>query len=70
MTEPLAEFKVKVWADLVHKDAGPIYEVLVKKHFGFATFYKRVAFALDLEQVGIAIQDYKEIMKKTEQRWV
>ncbi len=67
MTEPLAEFKVKVWEDVIHgKDAGPIYEVLVKKRFAFATYYKRVSYAFDIEQVGIVIQNYRELMAMTD----
>ncbi len=65
MTEPIAVFKIKVWPDVVDTDGDPIYEVLVKKSFGFATYYKRVSYALNLEQVGLAIQNYKKLEKMT-----
>ena len=61
MTEPLAEFKIKVWPDQVHPDTGPFYELLVKKRFAFATFYKRVSFVLHLEDIPVAIKNYKDL---------
>ena len=61
MTKPFAEFKIKVWPDPVHKDSGPFYELLVKKRFAFATFYKRVGFVLHLEDIPTAIENYKDL---------
>ncbi len=61
MTEqPLAEFKIKAWPSPIGRDNGPFYEILVKRRFAFATFYKRVSFALNLKRVSQVIQDHME----------